>query len=34
MEKLSDLKKELAELSKPELITLCLRVAKLKRENN
>lgn len=33
MEKLSDLKKELAELSKPELIQLCLRVAKLKREN-
>jgi hypothetical protein len=33
MEKLSDLKKELLELSKPELIQLCLRVAKLKREN-
>lgn len=33
MEKLSDLKKELADLSKPELIKLCLRVAKLKREN-
>ena len=33
MEKLSDLKKELFELSKPELIQLCLRVAKLKREN-
>ena len=33
MEKLSDLKKELLELNKPELIQLCLRVAKLKREN-
>jgi hypothetical protein len=33
MEKLSDLKKELSELSKPDLIKLCLRVAKLKREN-
>lgn len=33
MEKLSDLKKELLELSKPELIQLCLRVARLKREN-
>lgn len=33
MEKLSDLKKELLVLSKPELIQLCLRVAKLKREN-
>ena len=33
MEKLSDLKKELLELNKLELIQLCLRVAKLKREN-
>lgn len=33
MERLSDLKKELSDLSKPELVNLCLRFARLKKEN-
>lgn len=33
MEKLSDIKKELSGLDKAELILLCIRMAKLKKEN-